>query len=132
MDQGCGVDRFGTQFLAAGKVITPSPWTSRLPAAVPPTFETDTLKYLGVLGPTNHVAGISTTAKPVNISFSLPTGATSARLLFGGMVMSSSKPMTALVLLMRVEDGNTWAVQQLKVRADQPLIPVEARGRFGA
>ena len=29
-------------------------------------------------------------------------------------------------------DGNTWAVQQLKVRADQPLIPVEHRGRFGA
>ena len=29
-------------------------------------------------------------------------------------------------------DGNTWAVQQLKVRGEQPLIPVEARGRFGA
>jgi predicted enzyme related to lactoylglutathione lyase len=29
-------------------------------------------------------------------------------------------------------DGNTWAVQQLKVRAGRPLIPVEARGRFGA
>ena len=29
-------------------------------------------------------------------------------------------------------DGNTWAVQQLKVRAQKPLIPVEARGRFGA
>ncbi|WP_426564616.1 VOC family protein [Angustibacter sp. McL0619] len=28
-------------------------------------------------------------------------------------------------------DGNTWAVQELKVRADKPLIPVEARGRFG-
>ncbi|GAA2747850.1 VOC family protein [Terrabacter aerolatus] len=28
-------------------------------------------------------------------------------------------------------DGNSWAVQQLKVRADQPLIPHEARGRFG-
>jgi len=28
-------------------------------------------------------------------------------------------------------DGNTWAVQQLKVRAAQPLIPYEARGRFG-
>ena len=28
-------------------------------------------------------------------------------------------------------DGNTWAVQQLKVRATQPLIPYEARGRFG-
>jgi hypothetical protein len=32
----------------------------------------------------------------------------------------------------RDPDGNTWAVQQLKVRAGQPLIPVEARGRFGA
>ena len=29
-------------------------------------------------------------------------------------------------------DGNTWAVQQLKVRGERPLIPVEARGRFGA
>jgi catechol 2,3-dioxygenase-like lactoylglutathione lyase family enzyme len=30
------------------------------------------------------------------------------------------------------QDGNTWAVQELKVRAQKPLIPVEARGRFGA
>ncbi len=29
-------------------------------------------------------------------------------------------------------DGNTWAVQQLKARAEHPLIPVEARQRFGA
>lgn len=29
-------------------------------------------------------------------------------------------------------DGNTWAVQQLKVRAEKPLIPVEYRSRFGA
>jgi catechol 2,3-dioxygenase-like lactoylglutathione lyase family enzyme len=29
-------------------------------------------------------------------------------------------------------DGNTWAVKQLKVRAEKPLIPVEHRGRFGA
>jgi catechol 2,3-dioxygenase-like lactoylglutathione lyase family enzyme len=28
-------------------------------------------------------------------------------------------------------DGNTWAVQQLKVRAEKPLIPVDYRGRFG-
>ena len=28
-------------------------------------------------------------------------------------------------------DGNTWAVQQLKVRAERPLIPHDARGRFG-
>ena len=28
-------------------------------------------------------------------------------------------------------DGNSWAVQQLKVRAEKPLIPREARGRFG-
>ena len=28
-------------------------------------------------------------------------------------------------------DGNTWAVQQLKTRATKPLIPYEARGRFG-
>jgi len=29
-------------------------------------------------------------------------------------------------------DGNTWAVQQLRVRGDAPLIPLEARGPFGA
>lgn len=29
-------------------------------------------------------------------------------------------------------DGNTWAVQQIKARADRPLIPLGARGRFGA
>jgi catechol 2,3-dioxygenase-like lactoylglutathione lyase family enzyme len=29
-------------------------------------------------------------------------------------------------------DGNTWAVQEIKARAEKPLIPVEARGRFGA
>jgi catechol 2,3-dioxygenase-like lactoylglutathione lyase family enzyme len=29
-------------------------------------------------------------------------------------------------------DGNTWAVQELKVRGEKPLIPVEHRGRFGA
>jgi catechol 2,3-dioxygenase-like lactoylglutathione lyase family enzyme len=28
-------------------------------------------------------------------------------------------------------DGNTWGVQQIKARAEKPLIPVEARGRFG-
>ena len=28
-------------------------------------------------------------------------------------------------------DGNTWAVQELKVRAETPLIPPEHRGRFG-
>jgi predicted enzyme related to lactoylglutathione lyase len=28
-------------------------------------------------------------------------------------------------------DGNTWAVQELRVRGEKPLIPVEARGRFG-
>jgi predicted enzyme related to lactoylglutathione lyase len=28
-------------------------------------------------------------------------------------------------------DGNTWAVQELKVRAEKPLIPPEHRGRFG-
>lgn len=28
-------------------------------------------------------------------------------------------------------DGNTWAVQELKVRGDRPLIPTDQRGRFG-
>lgn len=29
-------------------------------------------------------------------------------------------------------DGNTWAVQELRVRGEKPLIPPQARGRFGA
>jgi catechol 2,3-dioxygenase-like lactoylglutathione lyase family enzyme len=29
-------------------------------------------------------------------------------------------------------DGNTWAVQELRVRAEKPLIPPGARGRLGA
>ncbi len=29
-------------------------------------------------------------------------------------------------------DGNTWSVQQLKVRAEKPLIPPDWRERFGA
>jgi len=28
-------------------------------------------------------------------------------------------------------DGNGWAVQQLKVRGETPLIPLDHRGRFG-
>ena len=73
------------EFMAAGEVITPSQWTSRLPSQLPARFETDTLKYLGVLGPTNHVAGMKMTAGLANFSFSLPAGATAARLLFGGL-----------------------------------------------
>ncbi|MEO8273139.1 MAG: VOC family protein [Chloroflexota bacterium] len=29
-------------------------------------------------------------------------------------------------------DGNSWAVQELKVRAETPLIPLEHRSRFGS
>jgi catechol 2,3-dioxygenase-like lactoylglutathione lyase family enzyme len=29
-------------------------------------------------------------------------------------------------------DGNSWAVQQIRARAEKPLIPREHRGRFGA
>jgi catechol 2,3-dioxygenase-like lactoylglutathione lyase family enzyme len=32
----------------------------------------------------------------------------------------------------RDPDGNTWAVQQLKVRGEKQLIRKEDRGRFGA
>jgi predicted enzyme related to lactoylglutathione lyase len=28
-------------------------------------------------------------------------------------------------------DGNSWAVQEIRARAEQPLIPVEHRRRFG-
>jgi predicted enzyme related to lactoylglutathione lyase len=29
-------------------------------------------------------------------------------------------------------DGNTWSVQELKVRGEKPLIPPDARGRFAS
>lgn len=29
-------------------------------------------------------------------------------------------------------DGNTWSVQQIKARAEKPLIPLEYRDHFGA
>jgi catechol 2,3-dioxygenase-like lactoylglutathione lyase family enzyme len=29
-------------------------------------------------------------------------------------------------------DGNTWSVQELRVRAEKPLIPADHRERFGA
>jgi catechol 2,3-dioxygenase-like lactoylglutathione lyase family enzyme len=29
-------------------------------------------------------------------------------------------------------DGNSWAVQELRVRGERPLIPFDHRGRFGA
>ena len=29
-------------------------------------------------------------------------------------------------------DGNSWAVQELKVRGEMPLIPLDHRSRFGA
>jgi catechol 2,3-dioxygenase-like lactoylglutathione lyase family enzyme len=29
-------------------------------------------------------------------------------------------------------DGNSWAVQEIRARADKPLIPLDHRGRFGA
>ena len=28
-------------------------------------------------------------------------------------------------------DGNTWSVQEIKARGEKPLIPIDARGRFG-
>lgn len=31
----------------------------------------------------------------------------------------------------RDPDGNSWVVQQIKARAERPLIPVEHRARFG-
>ena len=29
-------------------------------------------------------------------------------------------------------DGNSWAVQEIRARAEKPLIPLDHRGRFGA
>jgi hypothetical protein len=29
-------------------------------------------------------------------------------------------------------DGNTWAVQEIRARAEKPLIPHEHRARYGA
>jgi hypothetical protein len=55
-------------------------------------------------------------AVPRTVKLSSDGGRTKAacpsgkRLKFGGMVVSTAKPRTALVFHMRVEDGNSWAV----------------------
>jgi hypothetical protein len=38
--------------------------------------------------------------------------------------------LEVVILPVNDHDGNTWSVQQLKVRAEKPLIPPEHRARF--
>jgi hypothetical protein len=115
------------EFLAAGEVITPSQWTSRLPAQLNAGFETATLKYLGVLAPMNHVAGMLMTAGPASISFPLPQGATSARILFGGLGAQPSGSVVEAVgaILTAVMDQALPAIL-LTAQQTQPGLDLSA------
>jgi hypothetical protein len=72
---------------ADGEAIMPSGWTSRLPPAAQGVLETNVIKYLGMLPPASPVAGMQLSSDPAHFSFTLPRGATAARLLFGGLGM---------------------------------------------
>ena len=47
-------------------------------------------------------------------------------------IMEFSTRRRRHVLRLRRPGRQHWAVQELKVRAEKPLIPAEYRGRFGA
>lgn len=81
------------QFAKAGTPVAPANWTSRLPAGVPPAFETDTIKYLDVLAPNAAVAAIAVPTTPQQITLPLPPNADSAQVMFGGL---SNQPFRAV------------------------------------
>jgi hypothetical protein len=73
------------EFLRAGAPLKPDGWKSRLPAGVPAAFETDTLKYLGLLPPNVAVAGLPMPAGPQTVAVELPAAADAVEVRFGGL-----------------------------------------------
>jgi hypothetical protein len=51
---------------------------------------------------------------------------------FDGVSTEIHRDRTVLTAAVNDPDGSSWAVQEIKARADRPLIPLDARGRFGA
>ena len=60
-----------------------------------------------------------------------PRGADRAAASSAARSWSSTSATAARSSASADPDGNTWSVQQLKVRGEKPLIPVEYRDRFG-
>jgi hypothetical protein len=68
-----------------GNVITdPEGWNSQLPAGLR-RLETSAKKYICIIPPVNNIMGIPCPTDPTRLSFSWPSNATGARLLFGGL-----------------------------------------------
>lgn len=102
------------EFLAAGQPVAPSGWKSRLPAGVPGSLETGTLKYLGLLAPNARVAGLAMPGGPATVAVPLPAAADSVALSFGGFGNGGWAPLpdAAGVLLTFVLDYALPAVVQ--------------------
>jgi hypothetical protein len=73
------------RFSKDGTTVVPAGWRSQLPTGVSTSFETDTVKYLGVLIPNAAVAGIAVSSARQTITVTLPANADAVQLLFGGL-----------------------------------------------
>ncbi len=70
---------------AAGAPVVPAGWVSRLPAGLPPDFETATTKYLGLLDPTRRIEGIVMPPADLTIAVPQPADAVETVIRFGGL-----------------------------------------------
>jgi len=80
-------------FSSAGAPVTPANWTSRLPSGAPAGFESNSVKYLGMLVPNASVAGISVAPTTQSLSFPLPSNADAVQLMFGGLGNDGFNPI---------------------------------------
>jgi hypothetical protein len=67
----------------SGTALVPGEWTSQLPAAVAADFETQTLKFLGMLPPTLTQEGIPLTNDRVSFTCTAPEQTRTVRFTFG-------------------------------------------------
>jgi hypothetical protein len=72
-------------FFHDGRVITPSDWTSRLPAGAPGGFETAAAKFAGLLEPSGKVAGIPVNGATQSLSVPMESAADSLEISFQGL-----------------------------------------------
>lgn len=73
------------RFLRNGTPVKPDGWVSRLPAGVPATFESTTVKYVGSFAPQVAVSGFAIKSTPQNMNFVMPPNADSVEVAFGGL-----------------------------------------------
>ncbi len=73
------------EFLQAGLPVSPTGWTSKLPAGVPTTYESVTVKFLATLVPNTPVAGIAVSTVSKTLTINLPDNADSVKIIFGGI-----------------------------------------------